>query len=923
MFGSRIIHNKKRQAFTMVEVMMLLLMASLIVAASVPLITRRHLLLPAVSNHGSYMCYYKNGQLMEARTSGRINQKMLAGYPRATVNCVFEPPTKASLFQIVAIGGGGGGSDAGYRDVTPTTYTSTEHELLPFGKDNNGLTLQDLLDIGVKTCSKNGSDPCIKEVEDAMGEIFVFAEGAESSLNGPIDYVKYDQSNLTYNTYPCPDKFTYEESSPEGEKINLKRTITLCSANGGDPVNVWATTSKACVINSKYIGGYLDFPTTPVTCEKTEQATVCTEWDVKECTTKKQQTVTVPTTYKSGYTLYDTVETSCENPCQYKGQKNCNAGPCYKTVATPVICTGADSNIRGNDPNCIDILEHDETKWVDVKDYCTFCTKYEDKEDTITWEESINERQYWGDVDKIKEELNGESSDCNWVNYSPTTTMNTITYYPMVTKCEIPEEERQIAQIDGAFSLGTDTTTGTRGVGAYCVAFLDGSLGLKYKEYFTAAQKPLSDNGDPVNRYCNNQTEPCTSFGQYKLQHNTNSYDKYTVPYKLSFCDSLASQFGIGLCGPSIGKVYNNTYNVNYAGRSKVCAGKSLEYCADASSAAAGPKGRTLYQNSVALPTGFDEDNGELTYETFYYDVVNNNSERPGTAGSCNSGESYPDRWYDCRGKTYDPEDTEGHIRTGYCLTHQYTDRPELSGKYRYHDTYDTNYLNKGMSGDPGEFKIIMVRSLNGVDKTIHVGRGGSAAALNLGNNGSPGSDTTFGTILTAKGGGGGIGHTVAFDDKLPPFNKSTMDYKNLIKCFTTNELNNNSTCQGWKAHPEEIPFYKNSAGDTGNMPTKSFIGGMFNFIASHFTMANNNIVKDLLELAGKGGSGGGVEHFCWAGQRIIYFEGEQLLKSSVYYENSAPAGALSDNKIPADCQTSYRNVPATSGYDGALIITW
>ena len=51
--------KQKSKAFSLVEVMMLLMIASLIMAALVPVVTKKHFGLPSLVNHGAYMCYYK------------------------------------------------------------------------------------------------------------------------------------------------------------------------------------------------------------------------------------------------------------------------------------------------------------------------------------------------------------------------------------------------------------------------------------------------------------------------------------------------------------------------------------------------------------------------------------------------------------------------------------------------------------------------------------------------------------------------------------------------------------------------------------------------------------------------------------------------------------------------------------------------
>ena len=308
----------------------------------------------------------------------------------------------------------------------------------------------------------------------------------------------------------------------------------------------------------------------------------------------------------------------------------------------------------------------------------------------------------------------------------------------------------------------------------------------------------------------------------------------------------------------------------------------------------------------------------ELKTERFYYDRVNSDGSN-GTNGTCSPSSGNK---YDCR---------TGSESVGYCLQHEGTseDQAKLNDYYKWFDTYDINYLAKGLPGESGEYKTVVVRSLNGIDKTITIGRGGSAAALNLGQNGADGSATKFGSILTANGGAGGAGSQIAeISAHLPTYDGTAFNYQKLQRCFTTTELDDDADCQSWKSSPSSLRYYQNTSGETASTPTKKAVGGMFSFVLASFGVSNDNTVKDLMQYSGIGGRGGGVEHFCWAGQYILTFEGHKLVKSSVFWEDKIPsdvnASAIpSGQKIPVGCSTAYRNIPAGPGFDGALIITW
>ena len=51
--------------FSLVEMMMLLLITSLMLASGITVISKKHVKVPKIAMHGAYMCYYKDGQLHE------------------------------------------------------------------------------------------------------------------------------------------------------------------------------------------------------------------------------------------------------------------------------------------------------------------------------------------------------------------------------------------------------------------------------------------------------------------------------------------------------------------------------------------------------------------------------------------------------------------------------------------------------------------------------------------------------------------------------------------------------------------------------------------------------------------------------------------------------------------------------------------
>lgn len=121
--------KNKNRGFTLVEALVILFIATLILVASMPLITKKHRKISENAVHGKYICYidadghnheeiYKDNTLIANR--------------KATGNiCIFTPPQKATYFMVQAVGGGGGGGGVGSisynrSETTLTTYFGRE-----------------------------------------------------------------------------------------------------------------------------------------------------------------------------------------------------------------------------------------------------------------------------------------------------------------------------------------------------------------------------------------------------------------------------------------------------------------------------------------------------------------------------------------------------------------------------------------------------------------------------------------------------------------------------------------------------------------------------------------------------------------------------------------------------------------------------
>ena len=97
--------KKKTKAFTLAEALILLLIAALIAAALVPVITRKH---RDVAEHGKWICTLNSqGQhVIKTIYRGKTSDFKVA----ANDECIFTPPANAKDFTLRAVGGGGGGA---------------------------------------------------------------------------------------------------------------------------------------------------------------------------------------------------------------------------------------------------------------------------------------------------------------------------------------------------------------------------------------------------------------------------------------------------------------------------------------------------------------------------------------------------------------------------------------------------------------------------------------------------------------------------------------------------------------------------------------------------------------------------------------------------------------------------------------------
>ena len=168
-----------KKGFSLTELMILMLIVAIALAASIPVITKKHVRLPQLNEHGVYLCYYdSDNQLHEVRYTNKFGMNK-AIIDHTTDNCVFNPPKKASYFQISAVGGGGGGGDSGYTGGNISTNWTPEYHISPFNITSDDLTAKNIT---------------LSEFRSYAGTLYAFARGTDSGRGGSANYVVVNNS---------------------------------------------------------------------------------------------------------------------------------------------------------------------------------------------------------------------------------------------------------------------------------------------------------------------------------------------------------------------------------------------------------------------------------------------------------------------------------------------------------------------------------------------------------------------------------------------------------------------------------------------------------------------------------------------------------------------------------------------------------
>ena len=842
--------NRKFKAFSLVELMMILLVASLITAALFPVVTKKHFRLPTLVNHGAYLCYYENGKLKEAKWAGKMKTKMIIP-PRETDNCVFVPPKKAGYFEISVIGGGGGGGDAGYKGGNWLSKYTDYIDMSPFNLTTEGLSN---LDINYD------------EFKRYAGALYGYASSVGSGAGGDIGYT-------------------------------IRTSHSTCLGYGTKEEPITAQLAETC--RAEWKDGKCQFYTCKTTrvCGTKEETYDCSYYTDRSCKTwgKKPDPVTTcvpkykyrkvvdkPASTKNGWCV--AVHGTCTGSCQTGGSR-----PSH------------DVSGRGTASCTVSIPEQSHQERI-----------YDGEECTTT--QASAPCLQWNEPERVDR-----------------TCKRTVTDYD---KCEdkITETAGPTGTVEAECKAGAATTVTV----GYKTVVDTSNCKDGYEYSYTYAPAYQRGNRGGSGASCQSITPVAgdvnltgTGGKTFSGAGSAGSDKDYGGDH--FFCKTDEADTGTAACySEATGAYYAKSCgaNVSYAYYKISKNGAQADYVqADSASAGGGGGKRGYTSDSSGIDVCVD------TSSSSSIDAID---------GSCSSGKSATN----CSGSGY----------YGYCLKHWYSSTPEPDGYYAYRYGYDSNYLTYGEKGSPGEFKTTLVRSLKGVDTTIKVGRGGSAAALNSGGRGAAGSKSSFGDIISAAGGEGGEGGKEQDADLLEPYNKERYDNERVCYYYdlafskdshgdyikADNEYVNNRNeltfgqirqkmsevpgyCENLKDNKSAYKYFKiSNKNEAGLYPTPVGIFSSFlNIAFQNLTGSDTNPLEKFTK-SGRGGKGGAVEHRCWAGRREVEFE-QKLLNSSVFVDyESATAYARAHNKyVPAGCRNDYSNIPAGPGADGAVLIKW
>lgn len=736
--------KKYMKGFSLVEAMLFLLIASLIVAATIPIVTKKHFRLPQMTNHGMYLCYKDDDdQLHEARWSGKYVLKEVIP-DRVVESCTFIPPKKAPYFQVSAIGGGGGGGGSGYTGPSRSENYGEVQLLSPVDSDT-GWTEETLKQYHLTP----------EEYNLYKGQIYAYAIGNSSGSGGALGYTERFQLKkcnkgriFKPQMTPC---YRYWRASGTGAICGVQK-ISSDNANCPDKIFDANGTCSQCTA-SKVVAGSCKTKTAHTYSCTHDAATVTQEYYIISC---------------------NGVQSESKTPVVGEQSAVCKtvSGPHTKVVTDSTALSNATCTVSSTSTYQECEYECDPSTLTTIP-CASGCPNPADCQLGNITEEYLLEPTT--ESCGYNPESISKSSLCYSSYYSsgylycsglyPCAGSGSVKDQPKIDYgCHDPQSaDDPVECVDNDYQMQS--------------AYLYKILSVLNSTYGGLQGHPRICYTEPQDLELG--TTFSTATNEFKNEHCASKaididydFDKYYAKTIVDAPYALAVQSGDGLAYCQNGCEHectdpNGSNPAVY--QAAILDGKEIR----SYSSRKGGEGRRR---------GVEYENGVPVGDTL---ITVANGEEGICTGEGVKGMSYTSA-------NFNKICATTNSSAGYCLIHHHHDEKyggdsvgEQLGKYRFQTIVDSDYLTYGAPGDPGELKTTIIRTLKGVDTTISIGSGGEKAS-NINVAGSPGGPTKFGLngdLITAKGGSGGIaGVDATLDPLLPVYNEQDFNDGKFVK---------------------------------------------------------------------------------------------------------------------------------------------
>lgn len=928
--------NKTRiwSGFSLVEMMLLLVITSLMLASGVTVISKKHVKVPKIAMHGAYMCYYKDGKLHQEQYVGSTLTKKIMDEDAGT-ECRFKPPARASYLYIQATAGGGGGGDAGYHGGNLQVFESATEVMSPFGitqgiLDLKGINSGELSSLGGKLYAYANA------TGDGGGKQLT-KPGGDAGDGGDLYYIKQDTT---------PICLKYREWEYKGNE-EIGYSCTKCKSKSYTRYNYRYSAYDDCcqggyywtTCSDSYYTGYYG------TCKSGYYKSgsycyrdySCQKWD--SC--------------KSTYTCNQT-----SGSCYTESKPTSSHSPKYKTMKVSAVDTYT-FDYQNKEPNPpkrvyeVNAANGDSTKEKerqvlrDQNDTYSICnygnpSKFSGVSDGIFGSffqgfdpvsvscDTGGIREAFGDdiipmgggsaaIAKIVTKMSSEVYSQK-ILYDGSETNNSA-YGTRCFSDAQPGKQPSTNMPTTISDCGKNTqTTIAQGANDPNSYFNDPPQKSLVYDYSVSQSSSYTDtcptNYDHISKSLTSSptySEPvydrscCTTW----KEHSSGTECLRTYSPSSKYASYYPEKVDGGKGGKGVQCRTNDIgagLGIKYIGNSDVVPGirGSDKNCTGAGYKAMYTEAEWKSQPSCYAQNGTDSQGSarvELGGDSCEVNVLpptkGQGARKKTTGGTIpEAGKSAP---VDGVGRAKGTQTgntktgTCGDNHVGYCLTRK-NGGTEENGKYTYKYTWNTNYLQYGEGGKAGGYNVKLIRSVKDGEYIIIPGKGGAGGAEGTGNAGEDGGDTTIQfapedgeaaeAVLTVLGGAGGPGGLVTPTEQLPTW------YQN-------------------------GDFIKGQNGTPGEEASMSNIKS--NIMNLVLPTGDDNILNQWLLASGAGGDGGGSRNYCWASEWQRWFEGERVKGSIGLYLDATDMETHACRK-----GTYWSSTPvAQNGISGVVVIRW